>query len=330
MEEISCQFLVYPIVSTHLVFRVGVLALVSLFANIYSVSLLGLSLVSYSLIRLTRTCHETDSVLGEAVASLANSIVLIPTSRDQSSHNLYFIHDTLTNVFMMAFIITIQIINFDYNSPLFIRPDALIISHDGFIIFIFVLVGVFCLNYVARIIYFCCNQSSPKTKLFKMKVKATKVNIAKALLFLVNLGMLVTTVTLAVMSFYLSPSQAPPTSAGGDCGIWLQSAANKSNIAPVSCEKIDNYLQYFSMETFLNDTDCFGRPFVPSSRAFHDLDSSEEDKNTPVVEEEEEPWSLSEDLGSPAVIVFLCFMLSTSLSWILILIRSHLRKILKC
>ena len=329
-EDISCLFLVYPIVLTHLVFRVGVLALVSLFANIYSVSLLGLGLVSYSLLRLTRTCHEVDSVLGEAVASLANSIVLIPTSRDQTSHNLYFIHDTITNIFMMAFIISIQIINFDYNKPLFIRPDALIISHDGFIIFIFILVASFILHYLVRIIFFCSNQRSPKKKLFKMKVKATKVNIAKALLFLVNLGLVVATVILAAMSFYLSPGSSPPASTAGHCGIWLQSAVNKSNIAPISCDQtasIDNYLQSFSMETFLNDSDCFGRPFVPSSRTFYDFDLSEEDEKTVVAEDH---WSLQEELSSPAVLIFLCFMLAISLSWILILTRSHLRKIIKC
>ena len=330
--ETSCLFLVYPIVLTHLVFRVGVLALVSLFANIYSVSLLGVSLVTYSLLRLTRTCHEADSVLGEAVASLANSIVMIPTSREHRAHNLYFIHDTITNVFMMAFIIGIQIINFDYNNPLFIRPDALIISHDDFVIFIFILVSVICLNYLTRVIFFCSNQRTPKKTLFKMKVKATKVNVAKALLSLVNLGLVVATVILAVMSFYLSPAQPPPASAGGggNCGLWLQSAENKSNIAPISCGQaagIEKYLQHFSLETFLNDSDCFGRTWTPSSRTFYDLDLSQEEKKVGELEKE---WSLRNELSSPAVMIFLCFMLSLSLSWLLILIRSHLRKILTC
>ena len=329
--NVSGSCLVYPLVATHLVFRVGVLALVSIFANIYSVSLLGINLISYSLIRLTRTCQEQDSVLGEAVASLANSLLLIPTSTDQRSHNLYVIHDAVTNVFMFGFLISIQIINFDYNKPLFIRPNTLVISHSVFIIIILSLVVAFCLNYLCRIMFFFANQRCEKKAFWKIKIKFTKMNILKALLVLVNFSLLVTAFVLATVSYLLNTNKnlpaVPAVSAGEECGVWLQSATNKTKIAPVSCEestRLQYYMKYSSLATLLNETDCLANTLSPQSRTLYDeLDLSHTDDKA------EEEWTGSDEIKFPTSIIFLCFMLSLSMSWFIILMRSYIRKLLR-
>ena len=324
--DVSGTFLVYPIVVTHLVFRVGVLAIVSLFSNIYSVTLLGLSLISYSIIRMTRTCHEQDSVLGEAVASLANSLLLIPTSTDHRSHNLYLLHDGITNVFMMTFIISIQIINFDYDNPLFVRPNTLIISHRLFIIFIFTLVTFFSLNYLLRFIFFYINQNCEKKGFWKRKMKLTKLNIAKALLFLVNLSQVLAILILALVSLLTQPVEET-VSGSGECGMWIQSARDKSHFLPLSCDShnLEFFTQVLSPDTLLNQTDCLPKVFLPSSSSrtlYEHVDVPQDDITT--LEEES---LISQTINNPTAIICISLTGSIVLLWTLILWRSRISKL---
>ena len=157
------------------------------------------------------------------------------------------------------------------------------------------------------------------------------MNILKALLVLVNFSLLVTAFVLATVSYLLNTNKnlpaVPAVSAGEECGVWLQSATNKTKIAPVSCEestRLQYYMKYSTLATLLNETDCLANTLSPQSRTLYDeLDLPHTDDKA------EEEWTGSDEIKFPTSIIFLCFMLSLSMSWFIILMRSYIRKLLR-
>merc|ERR1719477_440099 len=113
--------------ATTMVFRLGCLVIFAVYLNIYTMAILGLSLVTFNLLRLFRTCFEDSCALGETVSGFANSILPTPSSTDQRSHNLYLLHDLVTSSIYLCFLIIIQILNLNYSQPYYKRLDNLII-----------------------------------------------------------------------------------------------------------------------------------------------------------------------------------------------------------
>jgi len=272
-EGARASFLVAPILITSLVFRLGCLVMCAVYLNIYTMAVLGLSLVTYNIIRLFRPCFDESSVLGEAVSGFANSLLPTPSSTDQRSHNLYLLHDLVTSSMMMCFLVIIQILNLDYNQPVYTRPSTLIIGHIHFLVFISVIIITMAINCLFRVVFYLVNknytrnkETENKSNWKKMKIKLTKIFIIKmTAVFVLGLLMIVSLALVAVSSIVTTKKVVPDgylhestEILGSNCQVKFEPGIEFLSITSITCQSVeDTTLIYFPAKNLLNNTGCF-------------------------------------------------------------------------
>jgi len=266
--DIKGGFLVLPILFTSLIFRLGCLIMFSVYLNIYTIAVLGLSLVVFNIIRLFRICYEESSALGEAVSSFANSILPTPSSTDPRSHNLYLIHDLITSSIYLSFLIVIQVLNLDYNNPTYKRLDNLVIGHKEFLLIIGVIIFIVLVNCFSRFLFSFLNWKSGHTlenkeskRVSQLKIKINKVVIVKVLSILFLGLLMATSVALLVVSAVISSDPVVKTVDYSDdisskCLVKFQYGDEFLLVNSITCNSVAN-IEFSQPKNILNDTLCY-------------------------------------------------------------------------
>jgi len=264
-EDTRYRFLVPLILVTTMVFRLGCLVIFAVYLNIYTMAILGLSLVTFNLLRLFRTCFEDSCALGETVSGFANSILPTPSSTDQRSHNLYLLHDLVTSSIYLCFLIIIQILNLNYSQPYYKRLDNLIIGHNEFLVMIGVIITIMIVHCVFRFIFYIgnLNTSDRKPKLKKSKklsIKVTKILIFKVIASLVLLLLMVSSLALTIVSVIVTTKhvEVKEDDISSTCDVKFETEPDNEflTISSISCRAVSKVI-FSSSQNVLNDTQCY-------------------------------------------------------------------------
>lgn len=283
-EDNSCSFLVLPILATSMIFRLGCLVMFTVYLNIYTMAVLGLSLVAFNIIRLFRTCFEESCALGETVSGFANSILPTPSSSDQRSHNLYLLHDLVTSSLYLCFLIIIQVLNLNYSHPFYKRLDNLIIGHTEFLVMIGIIIAIIATNCILRFIFQFVNRNSTKkntaakkSKTARLNLKLTKILMIKAAAALVLALLMASSVALIIVSAIVTTKNAEDSTdiTGSNCLVKFEPGMDFLTINSISCDSVSKIV-YNSPKDILNDTQCYSNirnddveNLVATSRMFY-------------------------------------------------------------
>jgi len=264
-EDTRYRFLVPLILATTMVFRLGCLVIFAVYLNIYTMAILGLSLVTFNLLRLFRTCFEDSCALGETVSGFANSILPTPSSTDQRSHNLYLLHDLVTSSIYLCFLIIIQILNLNYSQPYYKRLENLIIGHSEFLVVIAVILSIMIVHCILRFIFYIGNLNAPnkkpKLKMSKrLSIKVTKILIVKVIASLVLLLLMVSSLALLIVSAVVTTKhiERKEDDISSTCEVNFEIEPDNEflTIGSINCKSVSKVI-FSSSQNILNDTQCY-------------------------------------------------------------------------
>jgi len=265
-EDTKCSLLVPPILMTSMVFRLGCLVIFTVYLNIYTMAVLGLSFVAFNVIRLFRTCFEDSCALGETVSGFANSILPTPSSSDQRSHNLYLIHDLVTSSLFLCFLIIIQILNLDYSHPYYKRLENLIIGHNEFLVMIGVIITIITVNCILRFIFYLVNINASKKPSKTKRLQSTRLNIKLNKMLLIRAAaslvlalLMASSVALLIVSAIVTTKhfevEDQVDTISANCLVKFEPGVDFLTIDSITCDSVSKII-YNSPQNILNDTQC--------------------------------------------------------------------------
>jgi len=264
-ETTRCRLLVPPILATSMIFRLGCLVIFAVYLNIYTMAILGISLVTFNLLRLFRTCFEDSCALGETVSGFANSILPTPSSTDQRSHNLYMLHDLFTSSIYLSFLIIIQLLNLDYSHPYYKRLNNLIIGHNEFLVMIGIIITIMIIHCFLRFVFYLVNintstKSEKAKKSKKLSIKLNKILAIKVVSSVFLLLLMASSLALLIVSAVVTtkPVEAKEEIISATCQVSFEFDPGNEflSISSINCESVST-VTFSSPQNVLNDSQCY-------------------------------------------------------------------------